>query len=175
MAMRAPQGGRGQQQEWCGGERRGAGEGWGQHLQEFPLYSATMAENPLFLKIDCLRLPVPDLDAALEFYRDRLGHALIWRSETSAAVRLPDSNAELVLQTERPEMETDLMVESVEAAVGRFVAAGGRLLQGPFHVQIGRCAVVADPFRNVLVMLDASKGRLRTNAEGHVVGNEPPH
>ena len=133
-----------------------------------------MPDQPLFSKIDCLRLPVPDLETALEFYRDRLGHALIWRSETAAGLRLPGSNAELVLQTERPEMETDLMVESVEAAVGRFVAAGGRLLQGPFDIQIGRCAVVADPFRNVLVMLDASKGLLRTNAVGRVIGNEPP-
>jgi predicted enzyme related to lactoylglutathione lyase len=133
-----------------------------------------MPDQPLFSKIDCLRLPVPDLETALEFYRDRLGHALIWRSETAAGLRLPGSNAELVLQTERREMETDLMVESVEAAVGRFVAAGGRLLQGPFDIQIGRCAVVADPFRNVLVMLDASKGLLRTNAVGRVIGNEPP-
>ncbi len=133
-----------------------------------------MPDQPLFSKIDCLRLPVPDLETALEFYRDRLGHALIWRSETAAGLRLSGSNAELVLQTERREMETDLMVESVEAAVRRFVAAGGRLLQGPFDIQIGRCAVVADPFRNVLVMLDASKGLLRTNAVGRVIGNEPP-
>jgi predicted enzyme related to lactoylglutathione lyase len=134
-----------------------------------------MADQPLFLKIDCLRLPVPDLDAALEFYRDRLGHTLIWRAETAAAVRPPDSTAELVLQTERPEVETDLMVDSIEVAVKRFMVAGGRLLQGPFDIQIGRCAVVADPFNNVLVMLDTSKGHLRTNAEGHVIGNEPPH
>jgi predicted enzyme related to lactoylglutathione lyase len=133
-----------------------------------------MADPPVFSKIDCLRLPVRDLEAALEFYRDRLGHELIWRSETAAGLRLPGSNAELVLQTERSEMETDLMVESVEAAVGRFVAAGGRLLQRPFDIPIGRCAVVVDPFGNVLVMLDASKGRLLTNAEGHVIGNEPP-
>jgi catechol 2,3-dioxygenase-like lactoylglutathione lyase family enzyme len=82
-----------------------------------------MPGQSLFLKIDCLRLPVPDLDAALEFYRDRLGHALIWRSGTAAGLRLSDSNAELVLQIERPEVETDLMVESVEAGVERFVAA----------------------------------------------------
>jgi hypothetical protein len=54
---------------------------------------------------------------------------------------LPDSNAELVLQTERPEMETDLAVESVDEAVREFVAAGGRLLHGPFEIQIVReCA-----------------------------------
>jgi hypothetical protein len=33
--------------------------------------------NPLFRKIDCLRLPVSDVDAALAFYRDALGHGLI--------------------------------------------------------------------------------------------------
>jgi predicted enzyme related to lactoylglutathione lyase len=131
-----------------------------------------MPDEPLFTKIDCLRLPVPDLDEALAFYRDGLGHALIWRTETAAGLRLPDSNAELVLQTERPEQETDLMVASVDAAIERFVPAGGRVLAGPFDIQIGRCAVVADPFGNVLVMLDASKGVLKTDAEGRVVGNE---
>lgn len=130
--------------------------------------------EPLFTKVDCLRLPVRDLDEALAFYRDKLGHALIWRTDTAAGLRLPDSNAELVLQTERPEMETDLSVASVEVAVERFVAAGGRVLAGPFDIQIGKCAVVADPFGNVLVMLDASKGLLTTDAEGRVVGNDAP-
>jgi len=130
--------------------------------------------EPLFTKVDCLRLPVRDLDEALAFYRDKLGHALIWRTDTAAGLRLPDSNAELVLQTERPEMETDLSVASVEVAVERFVAAGGRVLAGPFDIQIGMCAVVADPFGNVLVMLDASKGLLTTDAEGRVVGNDAP-
>jgi predicted enzyme related to lactoylglutathione lyase len=128
--------------------------------------------RPLFPKIDCLRLPVRDLGAALAFYRDKLGHALIWRTDTAAGLQLPDSNAELVLQTERPDMETDLSVESVEVALKRFVEAGGRVLAGPFDIQIGKCAVVADPFGNVLVMLDASKGLLVTDAEGLVIGNE---
>jgi lactoylglutathione lyase len=133
-----------------------------------------MSDKFLFMKIDCLRLPVRDLVEALEFYRDKLGHEMIWRTETAAGLRLPDSNAELVLQTERPEMETDLSVESVEVAVERFVAAGGRVLSGPFDIQIGKCAVVADPFGNVLVMLHASKGLLVTDAEGDVIGNESP-
>jgi catechol 2,3-dioxygenase-like lactoylglutathione lyase family enzyme len=29
----------------------------------------------MFHGIDCLQFPVPDLEAALVFYRDRLGHA----------------------------------------------------------------------------------------------------
>ena len=128
--------------------------------------------EPLFWKIDCYRLPVPDLEAALVFYREKLGHELIWRTDAAAGLRLPGDDHELVLQTERPGQETDLLVESVPAAVARFVAAGGRVIAEPFDIQIGKCAVVADPFGNVLVMLDMSKGRLITDSEGNVVGNE---
>jgi predicted enzyme related to lactoylglutathione lyase len=126
---------------------------------------------PVIIGIDCLRLPVRDLDEALRFYSDALGQELEWRSETAAGLRLAEGG-ELVLQTERPEMETDLLVESVPAAVELFVAAGGRVIAGPFEIQVGLCAVVKDPFGNVLVLLDMSKGRLVTDAQGRIVGNE---
>ena len=130
-------------------------------------------KSPLFKGIDCLRLPVGDLDEALAFYRDRLGHELVWRSETAAGLRL-EGGGEIVLQTERPEQETNLLVASVEEAVESFVAAGGRVVAGPFDIQIGKCAVVRDPFGNVLVMLDLSKGRLVTDKDGRIAGNETP-
>jgi catechol 2,3-dioxygenase-like lactoylglutathione lyase family enzyme len=128
--------------------------------------------EPLFRKIDCLQIPVPDLEAGLAFYRDRLGHALIWRTATAAGLRLPDSNAEIVIQTERRELETNLTVASADAAVVAIEAAGGRVVVPPFDIQIGRCAVVADPWGNRLVLLDTSKGLLVTDASGTVVGNE---
>ena len=131
-------------------------------------------ESPLFKGIDCLSLPVGDLDEALAFYRDRLGQELVWRSETAAGLRLPESGGEIVLQTERPERETDLLVATVEEALESFVAAGGSVVAGPFDIQIGNCAVVRDPFGNVLVMLDMSKGRLVTDEDGRIVGNEKP-
>jgi predicted enzyme related to lactoylglutathione lyase len=131
-------------------------------------------ELPLFKGIDCLRLPVGDLDEALAFYRDRLGHELVWRSETAAGLRLAEGGGEIVLQTERPEQETNLLVASVEEALESFVAAGGGVVAGPFDIQIGKCAVVRDPFGNVLVMLDMSKGRLVTDKDGRIAGNETP-
>lgn len=132
-----------------------------------------MADGPLFRKVDSYQLPVKDLEAALAFYRDALGHELVWRTEVAAGLRLPEQEgAEIVLQTERPVSETDLLVESVEDAVERFVAAGGTLLSGPFAIQIGKCAVVRDPFGNVLVMLDMSQGRLITDDAGRILGNE---
>lgn len=128
----------------------------------------------LFRKLDCLSLPVPDLDEALRFYRDELGHELIWRTGAAAGLRLPESDAELVLHTDARPMETDVAVASVPDAVDRFTAAGGTLLNGPFEIAIGRCAVVADPWGNVLVVLDDSKGTFVVDEDGRVVGNTGP-
>ena len=125
--------------------------------------------NPLFRKVDCLSLPVADLEAALAFYRDELGHELIWRSGDAAGLRMPDGAAELVLHTDGRPPETDLMVESVPDAVESFVAAGGELVRGPFEIAIGLCAVVRDPWGNTLVLLDGSKGLLQTDSDGNVV------
>jgi catechol 2,3-dioxygenase-like lactoylglutathione lyase family enzyme len=125
---------------------------------------------PLFRKIDCLNLRVGDLEAALRFYGERLGHPLVWRTERAAGLRMPDSPAELVLHTDELPTETDLMVESVPEAVEAFVSAGGRLVSGPFEIRIGLCAIVEDPWRNQLVMLDASKGLLHVDADKNVVG-----
>lgn len=129
---------------------------------------------PLFRKVDCLSLPVPDLDAALELYSRDLGHEVIWRSDRAAGLRLPDSNAELVLHTDDRGLETDLAVDSVPEALERFVAAGGRVLMGPFEIQIGLCAVVSDPWGNVLVILDTSKGLLQVDEEKRVVDRPAP-
>jgi lactoylglutathione lyase len=116
--------------------------------------------TPLFRKIDCLSIPVPDLDAALAFYSQDLGHEIIWRNTKAAGLRLPDSTAELVLHADDKKMETDLAVDSVPEALARFTSAGGKVLAGPFDIQIGLCAVVSDPWENVLVILDALKGPL---------------
>ena len=123
----------------------------------------------LVRKVDCVSLAVSDLDEALSFYRDKLGHDLNWRSRTAAGLRLPDSDAELVIHTEPRPQAAELLVSSVPSAVERFLAAGGTLRLGPFEIAIGRCAVVADPWGNDLVLLDMSKGPLETDSEGNVV------
>ena len=105
----------------------------------------------------------------MAFYRDRLGHELNWRTATAAGLRMPEGDAEIVLHTEDDPYEPNFLVASVEDGVRRFVAAGGTLLHGPFDIRIGRCAVVRDPWGNVLTMLDMSKGALRTDADGNVI------
>ena len=130
--------------------------------------------EPLIRKVDCVQIQVPNLDAGLAFYRDQLGHQLVWRTKRAAGLRLPDTDAEIVLQIERPGMEINLLVDSVDAAVARIVAAGGTVVVPPFEIQIGRCVVVCDPWGTQLIVLDTSKGLLATDADGNVIGNLEP-
>jgi predicted enzyme related to lactoylglutathione lyase len=127
-----------------------------------------IAESALFQNIDCLMLNVDDIDSAFTFYRDKLGLPLVWRTETGLGLRMGKS--ELVLNKgKRKEPETDIMVASAEAAARRFADAGGSIVAGPFDIKIGKCVVVADPWGNKLVLLDCTKGLLKTNADGHVI------
>jgi Asp-tRNA(Asn)/Glu-tRNA(Gln) amidotransferase A subunit family amidase len=109
-------------------------------------------------KVDCVRLYVPDLDAGLAFYRDQLGHALIWRTQEQVDLRMPGTDADLILHTEPGEPEIDLQVQSADDAATRFQEADGQIVVLPFDIQIGRCVVVAEPWRNQYVLLDASRG-----------------
>src|SRR5262245_26672550 len=128
--------------------------------------------HPLVRKVDCVRVYVPDLDAGLAFYRDQLGHQLVWRTEQAAGLRLPESDAELVVQTERQGLELDLLVESADAAAAGVLAAGGAIVVPPFDIQLGRCVIVRDPCGTELVLLHISKGLLATDADGNVIGNK---
>ena len=130
------------------------------------------ANRPLFRKLDNLLLRVADLDAAIAFYRDRLGHRVLWRREDAVGFALPDTDAELVCHL-RIGPETDVLVNNVEDAFALFLSAGGERVEPPFDIAIGRCARVRDPFGNELTLLDQSKGRLATDAEGRVTGVEP--
>jgi predicted enzyme related to lactoylglutathione lyase len=132
----------------------------------------TQTKRPLFRKLDNYLLRVNDLDAAVSFYRDRLGHPLIWRDTEAAAFALPDTDAELVVHL-RIGPETDILVDDVDAAFRELLGAGAHAVQDPFDIRIGRCARVRDPFGNVLVILDQSKGALLTDAERNVTGLKP--
>jgi len=130
--------------------------------------------HPLLRKIDAVTFRVPDLDSGIAFYVGRLGHTLNWRNDEigSAGLALPDSDTEIVLTTEHG-YEPNWLVESVDDAVRAVEEAGGSVLAAPFDIPVGRVAVVADPFGNVLALIDLSKGRYATDDEGNVTGLEP--
>ena len=116
-----------------------------------------------------MTLAVPDLDAGLEFYVRRLGHALLWRNDDigQAGLRCPESDTEIVLTTDL-EPEPNWLVRSVDAAVTEIIDCGGRLLSAPRDIPVGRVAVVEDPFGNRLVLVDLGAGRYLTDSSGSV-------
>lgn len=128
-------------------------------------------DGPLLRKVDAVTFRVPDLDSGIAFYRGGLGHALVWRNDELglAAVALPDSDAEIVLTTHHG-YEPNWLVDSADEAARVMEAAGGSVLAPPVDIPVGRLAVVADPFGNVLVLVDLSKGRYATDEAGNVTG-----
>lgn len=135
-----------------------------------------MSPGPVLRMVDAVTLPVPDLEQGLAFYRDRLGHELIWRNDElgQAGLRLPDSTTEIVLSQHLP-YAPNWLVTSVPHAIDDIVAAGGLVVVETHAIPIGRLAVVADPFGNSLVLLDFSKGHYVVDATSRVTGVVPVH
>jgi predicted enzyme related to lactoylglutathione lyase len=78
------------------------------------------------------------------------------------------------LQTEEQRQEVDLLVDSADEAAKFIELAGGKIIVPAFDIQIGRCVVVEDPWENPLVLLDTSKGILKTDSDGNLIGNINP-
>lgn len=131
-----------------------------------------MTTSPLLQKIDSIRIPVPDIETGLEFYRDQLGHVLIWRLPHGAGLRMPGSNAELVLVPLGEDLQVNFQVASADTAAERFSESGGKVLVPPFSTLNGRAAVVQDPFGNVYALRDDHLGELVTDEQGAVLGTE---
>lgn len=120
--------------------------------------------------IDCVRLFVEDLEAGLAYYHQALGLPILWKKEDSAGLKLGPGKAELVIQTKDRWFEVDLMVESVPAALTVVKNAGGTVVVEPFDIDIGKAAVVKDPWDNSFVLLDMSKGSYLTDEQGNILG-----
>ncbi|MGQ0431595.1 MAG: VOC family protein [Microthrixaceae bacterium] len=114
---------------------------------------------------------VPNLENGLAFYEGILGHQLRWRDDEvgPAAVALPDSDTEIVLTTPHG-YEPNWLVSSAYDASKRIEKNGGKILAPPIDIPVGQLAVVEDPFGNVLVLIDLSKGRYSTGDQGHTAG-----
>ncbi len=131
-----------------------------------------MSPSALLQKIDSIRVPVPDLESGLAFYRDQLGHVLIWRLPNGAGLRMPGGNVELVLVPQGKELQVNFQVASADAAAERFVEAGGQIVLAPFTTLNGSAVVVQDPFGNIYALRDDHLGELVTDENGLVLGTE---
>ena len=99
---------------------------------------------------------VTDIEAGLKFYRDKLGHELLWQRGKTAGLKMPASDAELVISEEIPQ-ETCLLVDDAIHSYKFLVENGCKTLREPFDIPIGKLAIVLDPWGNELHFLDLSK------------------
>lgn len=123
----------------------------------------------MFQDVDCIHLCVANLEDGLDFYKAKLGLQLLWKTSVACGLGTENGSTEVVLSTEDL-ITVDLRVDDVEDALGRFIEAGGKLIDGPFDIDIGKCAVVADPWGNRYCILDAVKGTYDTSSDGSVKG-----
>jgi catechol 2,3-dioxygenase-like lactoylglutathione lyase family enzyme len=72
--------------------------------------------KPVLQYVDAVTIPVPDLDRGLAFYRDVLGHQLIWRNEATGQAGL----------------RTPVLMEPIDIPIGRLTVVadpfGNRLV-----------------------------------------------
>lgn len=123
----------------------------------------------LFNNVDCISLHVDDIDKGIEFYVENLGLNLLWRNDDSCGLGMSNDITEIVLRTDNNNM-VEFKVESLEKALSDFILAGGQVEAGPFDINIGKCAVVSDPWNNKYCILDISKGTYDTDEQGNVIG-----
>ena len=125
--------------------------------------------KPLFENVDCVSFTVDSLEKGLAFYRNSLGLKLLWKKDKSCGLGMENDITEVVL-VEADNPMVDIKVESVEDALIAFRDAGGTVLSGPFDIDIGKCAVVRDPFGNTYCILDQSSGTYDVDENGNAVG-----
>jgi lactoylglutathione lyase len=111
-------------------------------------------------KIDCVMVRVNDLDEAVDFYTRTFGLRSTWRDESSAGLKMPQTDAEIVLHTMTLPSDgvVHYLVDDVGEAVSAYRQAGCGVRVPPFEIAIGLCAVVEDPYGNAVCILDMSKG-----------------
>ena len=99
-------------------------------------------------KIDCVMVPVGELEEAAGFYARVFGLRRLWQDESAVGMAMPDTDAEVVLHTMvlPPDLNVYYLVDDVEAAVTAYQVEGCVVRTPPFDIPVGRCAVVQDPF-----------------------------
>jgi predicted enzyme related to lactoylglutathione lyase len=116
----------------------------------------------MFKKIDCVMIRVDDVSSAEKFYADVFGLKPLWRDGSAVGMGMPETDAEIVLHNNPAipnKVEVHYLVDDVVAAVKSYAEKGCRVLEAPFDVLIGKCAVIQDPFGTTICILDLGSGR----------------
>lgn len=130
---------------------------------------ALQGETTMLRKIDCVMVRVEDVEAAARYYTEVFGLRPVWRNAGSVGLAFPETDAEIVLHSDPDipsQVEVHYLVDEVDSAVRLLEDKGCAILVEPFDIQIGRCAVIRDPFGTTLCILDMTKGPLQADIDG---------
>ncbi|MBA3871881.1 MAG: VOC family protein [Anaerolineae bacterium] len=112
-------------------------------------------------KIDCVMLKVTEIEKAAAYYETVFGLKRLWQDEHSVGMGMPETDAEMVLHNHADlpkDLNVHYLVDDVLKAVENLSTQGCVIRAQPFDIAIGKCAVIEDPFGNVLAILDMTKG-----------------
>ena len=112
-------------------------------------------------KVDAVMHLVDDVYEAAEFYESVLGLKRGWTDDENKMIGLlfPGNDTEIVLHVNKnlPNPNVSFQVEDVESFVKEFKAKGYKVLLEPFDIRCGKCAILEDPYRNGLEVMDITK------------------
>jgi catechol 2,3-dioxygenase-like lactoylglutathione lyase family enzyme len=114
---------------------------------------------PEIRKIDCVMLPVADLEHGVAVYTAAFGLHEVWRVGSAVALGMLDSDAEVVLHT--LDIPSEFGVHYLVDDVRGPVPDGFTVRLAPFPVETGWCTVLDDPFGNPICLIDMSSGQRR--------------
>jgi catechol 2,3-dioxygenase-like lactoylglutathione lyase family enzyme len=128
--------------------------------------------------IDRLLLRVPNVPAAVTYYRDVLGLSVTREQARVASLKFANDSAELILHSD-PDLPADatyLLVDDVRDLYARRNALKLKFISPPARVTRGYQAIVKDPFGTVLHLLDRSDESSVTarDGSGHIEDARPP-
>jgi lactoylglutathione lyase len=106
-------------------------------------------------------IKVDDIWKARDFYIRAFGMIPTWSDASSVGLRFPESDAEIVLHriAEIPaRVDVTYLVDDVAVAIPYLQSEGCTIVEPPFDVVIGKCAVITDPFGTPMTIIDMTKG-----------------
>ena len=126
-------------------------------------------KNQIFENVDCVAFYVDDLEKGIFYYTQKMGLKLLWKTQDSCGLGMDNDITEVVLSTKRvPSIQ--FKVDSVEEVLPKILSAGGKVISGPFHIDIGRCATISNPWNNSYCILDMTNGSYQVDKNGNVIG-----
>ncbi len=112
-------------------------------------------------KVDAVMHLVDDIYKAATFYETVMGLKRGWTDDENKMIGMlfPGNDTEIVLHMNKylPNPNVSFQVEDVNVFVENYKAKGYKVLEEPFDIRCGKCAILEDPYGNRLEIMDITK------------------